>query len=126
LIFAYENKITYFYLETCNIICCIISSDHTNNLPKKFLFATSFGQLPNISHFHIFYCVVYVPIAPPQHIKMGPQHRLEIYADFDSSSIITYLDLLTSDIFKACFEACHFDKSIFLSLGKEKSLPKTR
>jgi hypothetical protein len=57
---------------------------------------------------------------------MGPQHRLEIYDDFDYSSIITYLDLLTGDIFKACFEACHFDESIFLSLGKEKSLPKTQ
>ena len=28
---------------------------------------------PNISHLQIFGCVVYVLIAPTQHIKMGPQ-----------------------------------------------------
>jgi hypothetical protein len=31
----------------------------------------AFGQPPNISHFRIFCCVVYVPIAPPQRTKMG-------------------------------------------------------
>jgi hypothetical protein len=33
------------------------------------------GQPSNISHFHIFGCSVYVPIAPPQRTKMGPQCR---------------------------------------------------
>ena len=32
-----------------------------------------FGQEPNISHLRIFVCVVYVPIAPLQRTKMGPQ-----------------------------------------------------
>ena len=32
------------------------------------------GSQPNVSHFHIFGCVIYVPIAPPQHSKLGPQH----------------------------------------------------
>ncbi|GJT93225.1 disease resistance CC-NBS-LRR class family protein [Tanacetum coccineum] len=35
-----------------------------------------FGQEPNISHLRIFGCAVYVPIAPPQRTKMGPQKRL--------------------------------------------------
>ncbi|WRX33960.1 Reverse transcriptase [Theobroma cacao] len=30
---------------------------------------------PNISHLRIFGCAVYVPIAPPQRTKMGPQRR---------------------------------------------------
>jgi hypothetical protein len=86
----------------------------------------AFGQPPNIFHFRIFGCVVYVPIAPPQRTKMGPQRRLVIYIGFDSSSIIRYLEPLIGDIFKACFEDCHFDESIFPSLGKEKLLPEAR
>ena len=82
----------------------------------------AFSQPPNISHFHIFGCAVYVPIAPPQRTKMGPQRRLKIYVDFDFPSIIRYLEPLTCDIFKPCFEDCHFDEKIFPSLGKEKSL----
>jgi hypothetical protein len=86
----------------------------------------AFGQPPNISHFRIFGCVVYVTIAPPQRTKMGPQRRLEIYVGFDSPFIIRYLEPLTGDIFKARFEDCHFDVNIFPSLGKEKSLPEAR
>ena len=33
----------------------------------------TFGQEPNISHLRVFGCAVYVPIAPPQRIKMGPK-----------------------------------------------------
>jgi hypothetical protein len=83
----------------------------------------AFGQPPNISHFRIFCCAVYVPIAPPQRTKMGPQRKLGIYVGFDSPSFIRYLEPLTDDIFKARFEDCHFDENIFPSLGKEKSLP---
>ncbi|KAJ9539390.1 hypothetical protein OSB04_032123 [Centaurea solstitialis] len=34
------------------------------------------GYEPDISHLRIFGCAVYVPIAPPQRTKMGPQRRL--------------------------------------------------
>ena len=63
---------------------------------------------------------------PPQCTKMGPQLRLGIYVGFGSPSIIRYLEPLTSNIFKAQFEDCRFDKNIFSSLGKEKSLPEAR
>jgi hypothetical protein len=86
----------------------------------------AFGQLPNIFHFRIFCCAVYVPIAPPQCTKMWPQCRLGIYIGFDSLSRIRYLEPLTDDICKTRFEDCHFDENIFLSLGKEKSLPEAR
>ena len=59
------------------------------------------GQQPNINHLKIFGCAVYVPIAPPQRSKMGPQRRLGIYVGFDSPSIIRYLEPLTGDLFKA-------------------------
>jgi hypothetical protein len=85
-----------------------------------------FDQPPNIYHFRIFSCVVYVQIAPPQHTKMRPQHRLGIYVCFDSLSIIRYLEPLTGDIFKARFEDCYFDENLFPSLGKEKSLLEAR
>ena len=42
------------------------------------LLQLAFGQKPNISHLRIIYCTVYVPIAPSQRTKMGPQRRLRI------------------------------------------------
>ena len=42
-----------------------------------------FVHEPNIAHLRIFECVVYVPVAPPQRTKMGPQRRLGIYVGFD-------------------------------------------
>ena len=50
-----------------------------------------FGHEPNIAHLGIFGCVVYVPVAPPQRTKMGPQRRLGIYVGFDSPSIFATL-----------------------------------
>ena len=57
---------------------------------------------------------------------MGPQCRLGIYVGFDSPSIIRYLEPLIGDVFKARFEDCHFNETVFLPLGGEKSLPKAR
>jgi hypothetical protein len=85
-----------------------------------------FGQQPNIIHLRIFGCVVYVPIAPSQRTKIGPQRRLGIYVGFDSSSIIRYLEPLTDDLFKARFEDCHYNETVFPPLGGEKSLPEAR
>ena len=84
------------------------------------------GKQPNISHLRIFGCAVYVPIAPTQCTKMGPQRRLGIYVDFNSPSIIRYLEPLTGDVFTARFVNCHFNESVFLSLRGEKSIPKER
>ncbi|KAJ9548209.1 hypothetical protein OSB04_020752 [Centaurea solstitialis] len=78
---------------------------------------TVFGQEPNISHLRIFGCAVYVPIAPPQRTKMGPQRRLGIYVGYESASIIKYLEPLTGDLFTARFADCHFDESEFPTLG---------
>ena len=80
------------------------------------------GKQPNISHLRIFGCVVYIPIAPTQRTKMGSQRRLGIYVGFDSLSIIRYLELLTGDIFTACFVDCHFNEKVFPPLGGEKSV----
>ena len=64
------------------------------------------GPQPNVSPFRIFDCVVYVPIAPPQRSKLGPQRRLGIYVGFSSPSIITYFEPVTGDVFTACFANC--------------------
>ena len=82
------------------------------------------GKQPNISHLQIFGCAVYIPIALTQCTKMGPQRRLEIYVDFDSLSIIRYLEALTKDVFTARFADYHFNESIFPPLEGEKSVPK--
>ncbi|WJZ98367.1 hypothetical protein VitviT2T_016895 [Vitis vinifera] len=81
------------------------------------------GKQPNISHLRIFGCAVYVPIAPTQRTKMGSQRRLGVYVGFDSPSIIRYLEPLTDDVFTARFTDCHFNESVFPSLGREKSIP---
>ncbi|KAJ9547136.1 hypothetical protein OSB04_019679 [Centaurea solstitialis] len=84
---------------------------------------TVFGQEPNISHLRIFGCAVYVPVAPPQRTKMGPQRRLGIYVGYESASIIKYLEPLTGDLFTARFADCHFDESEFPALeGGTKQL----
>ncbi|KAL6340084.1 hypothetical protein AAG906_038919 [Vitis piasezkii] len=59
---------------------------------------------PNIYHLRIFGCAVYVPIAPTQRTKMGPQQRLGNYVGFDFSSIIRYLEPLTDDVFIAALQ----------------------
>ena len=82
------------------------------------------GKQPNISHLRIFGCAVYVPIAPTQCTKIGPQRRLGIYVDFNSPSIIRYLEALTGDVFTARFADCHFNENVFSLLGVEKSIPK--
>ncbi|KAM2035985.1 hypothetical protein ACFX16_038999 [Malus domestica] len=57
---------------------------------------------------------------------MGPQRRLGIYVGFDSPSIIRYLEPLTGDMFTARFADCHFDETVFPSLGGEKTVPEER
>ena len=54
---------------------------------------------------------------------MGPQRRLGIYVDFNSPSIIRYLEPLTGDVFTARFADCHFNEHVFPLLGGEKSIP---
>ena len=78
---------------------------------------------PNISNLRIFGCTIYVPITPIQDTKMGHQRRLGIYVGFDSPSIIRYLEPFIGDVFAAHFADCHFNESVFPSLGGEKSIP---
>uniref|UniRef100_A0A2N9I099 Reverse transcriptase Ty1/copia-type domain-containing protein n=1 Tax=Fagus sylvatica TaxID=28930 RepID=A0A2N9I099_FAGSY len=63
---------------------------------------------------------------PHNALKWALQRRLGIYVGFDSPSIIRYLEPLTGDIFKARFDDCHFNETIFPPLGGEKSLPEAR
>jgi hypothetical protein len=78
------------------------------------------GYEPEISHLRIFGCAVYVPIAPPQRTKMGPQRRLGIYVGYEPPMIIRCLEPLTGDLFTAIFADCHFDETVFPSLGGDK------
>ena len=75
------------------------------------------GYEPDISHLRTFGCAVQVPIAPPKRTKMGPQHRLGIYVGFNSLSIIRFLEPTTSDLFTARFADCHFNETMFPSIG---------
>ena len=55
---------------------------------------------------------------------MGAQQRICIYIGFDSPSIIRYLEPLTGDVFTARYVDCHFDESVFPTLGGGKILNK--
>ena len=79
----------------------------------------TFGQEPNISHLRIFGCAMYVPIAPSQRTKVGPQRRLGIYVGYESPSNIKYLEPMTRHLFYARFVDCHFDESVYPTLGGE-------
>ncbi|KAL1199181.1 Retrovirus-related Pol polyprotein from transposon TNT 1-94 [Cardamine amara subsp. amara] len=78
------------------------------------------GHEPDISHIKTFGCVVYIPIAPPQRTKMGPQRTMGIYVGYDSPTIIKYLEPTTGDLFKARFADCHFDEQNYPTLGGDK------
>ena len=54
---------------------------------------------------------------------MGPQRRLGIYVDFESLSIIRYLEPLIGNVFTARFTSCHFNESVFPPVRGEKSIP---
>ncbi|GJV27053.1 hypothetical protein Tco_1383501 [Tanacetum coccineum] len=83
------------------------------------------GREPSLSHLKVISCGVYVPISPPQRIKMGPRRRLGIYVGFNSPSIIKYLEPLTGNVFTACFADCQFDETMFPILrGEIKKLDK--
>ena len=50
---------------------------------------------------------------------------MRIYVGYESPSIIKYLEPSTGDLFTARFDDCHFDESIFPTLGgNEKQLEK--
>ena len=78
----------------------------------------AFGVPLKISHLRVFGCAVYVPIAPPNRTKIGPQRHLGIYVGFDTPTIIRYLEPLTGDVFKARMEDCEFDEKHYPNLGK--------
>ena len=59
-------------------------------------------------------------------LKWVTKQRLGIYVGFDFPSIIRYIEPLIDDVFTARFADCHFNESVFLSLGEEKSIPKER
>ena len=78
------------------------------------------GYELDISHLRTFGCAVQVPIAPPKRTKMGPQRRLGIYVGFNSPSIIRFLEPTTGDLFTARFADCHFNETMFPSIGTPK------
>ena len=87
----------------------------SNNEYSPHQLLTSFP--PNVSHLRVFGCAVFVPIPPSQRDKMGPQRQLGIYVGFDSTSIIRYLNPNTGDLFRGRLADCHFDETVFPSLG---------
>jgi hypothetical protein len=55
-------------------------------------------------------------IVEPQRHTIGAHRQEGIYVDFDSPSIIRYVNLLTGVLFCACFVNCRFEEDTFPSL----------
>jgi hypothetical protein len=81
------------------------------------------SQVPNVSHFHIFGCRVWVPIAEPQQKTIGRHRQEGIYVGFDSPSIIRYVSPSTGVLHKARFQNCQFDESHFPPLVSSQPSP---
>lgn len=79
------------------------------------------GEEPNISHFKIFMCTVYIPIVQPQRSKIGA-----CYVGYYSPLIIKYLELSARDLFKARSTDCHFNEYVFPILGGDNKHLKKR
>ena len=62
-----------------------------------------------------------MPIAPPQRSMMGPYRRMGKYVRFEIPTIISHLMPLLGDLFNACLADCHFDETVFPSLGGDKN-----
>ena len=78
------------------------------------------GQKPDISHFRVFGCQVWVPTVEPKRITIS-HHRVEgIYVGFDSPSVIRYLTPETGVLHKARFQNCKFDETVFPSVTVSK------
>ena len=104
----------YVILHAAALIC-IRPTSYYSSSPLQLVFSKE----PDVSHLRIFGCAMYVPIAPPKCIKMGPQRSLGIYIGYESPSIIKYLEPSTGDIFIARFADCHFDESNFPTIGEK-------
>ena len=108
----------YAIIHVANLICfCPTTNQNLSQLQLVL------GYQPNISHLCVFGCTVYAPLTPTHRTKLGPQRRLGIYAGFQSSSIINYIEPLTGEVFTARFVDCHFNEDVFQPLGGEKSIP---
>ena len=83
-----------------------------------------YANNPNISYLGTFGCVVYLLIAPTQCTKMALQQRLGIYVDFNSPSIIRYLESLIGNVFTAHIADCHFNESLFSPLERKSQFQK--
>jgi hypothetical protein len=66
------------------------------------------GQKPDVSHFRVFGCQVWIPTVEPKRTTIN-SHRIEgVYVGFDSPSIIRYLNPATGIMHKARFQNSKF------------------
>ncbi|KAB2595459.1 retrotransposon protein [Pyrus ussuriensis x Pyrus communis] len=87
-------------------------------LPATMLLVT--GYEPDVLYLRVFGCAIYVPIVSPLRTKMSPQRKMRIYVDYDSPSIVRYLEPLIGDLFITRLADYHFDKTVFSSLRGDK------
>ena len=87
-----RSKLSFTAWATRNLIRIRPVSEHRYPLSQLLT-----GQEPDIPHHKTFGCAVYVLIAPPQRIKMGPQKEDGIYVGYDSPTMIKYLEPTMGD-----------------------------
>ena len=74
------------------------------------------GQKPDVSHFRVFGCQVWVPTVEPKRTTISHYKIEGVYVGFDSSSVIQYLTPSIGVLHKARFQNCKFDETTFPSV----------
>ena len=78
------------------------------------------GQKPDVSHFRVFGCQVWVPIVEPKRITISHYRIENVYVGFDSPNVIRYLIPSIGVLHKARFQNCKFDETTFPSVTTSK------
>ena len=71
---------------------------------------------PDVSHFRIFGCRVWVLVLEPERKTIGSHRQEGIYVSFDSPSVIRYVSPKTRTLHKARFQNCQFGEHVFPTL----------
>ena len=74
------------------------------------------GRKPDVFHFQVFGCQVWVPAPEPQRTTISKHRIAGVYVGFDSPSVIRYLTPSTGVLHKASFQNSQFDENSFPSV----------
>lgn len=85
-----RTKLFCFYVGLCNLACSLVGPVEAPATQLYSALQLVTGYELEVSYLRFIECAVYVPIVPSQRIKLGPQHMMGIYVDYQIPSIAIY------------------------------------